>query len=73
MLSDLNGDCYVDYLDLGIVADYWLHTDCAGLNDCEKGDFEPDGDVDFTDFSVFGQQWMTCNDPENPADCPPNW
>jgi hypothetical protein len=70
--SDLNGDCYVDYLDLEIVALYWLHTDCAGLGDCEHSDFGPDGDVDFGDFSTFGLQWMSCNDPNDP-DCTPNW
>jgi hypothetical protein len=70
--SDLNGDCYVDYLDLEIVALYWLHTDCAGLGNCEHGDFEPDGDVDFGDFSTFGLQWTQCNDPQD-SNCTPNW
>jgi GH35 family endo-1,4-beta-xylanase len=70
--SDLNGNCYVDYLDLEIVALYWLHTDCAGFGDCEHSDFEPDGDVDFGDLSTFGLQWMSCNDPEDP-DCTHNW
>jgi hypothetical protein len=54
------------------VALYWLHTDCAGLGDCEHSDFGPDGDVDFGDFSTFGLQWMSCNDPNDP-DCTPNW
>jgi len=70
--SDLNGDCYVDYSDLAIIALYWLHTDCAGLGNCEKSDFEPDGNVDFGDFSTFGLQWMSCNDPNDPQ-CTPNW
>jgi GH35 family endo-1,4-beta-xylanase len=70
--SDLNGDCYVDYSDLAIIALYWLHTDCADLGNCEHSDFEPDGDVDFADFSDFGPQWSQCNDPQNPR-CTPNW
>jgi GH35 family endo-1,4-beta-xylanase len=72
LLSDLNGDCYVDYLDLETVALYWLFTDCAGPDNCENSDFEPDGDVDFVDFSTFGLQWLECNDPQD-AYCSPNW
>jgi hypothetical protein len=71
--SDLNGDCYVDYLDLEIIAYYWLHTDCIALDNCQGADFAPtDGVVDFFDFSDFGPQWMQCNNPENPY-CTPNW
>jgi hypothetical protein len=71
--ADLNGDCYVNYLDLKIFADNWLHTDCARFNDCNGADLAPtDGKVDFFDFSNFAEQWMQCNDPENP-DCTPNW
>jgi hypothetical protein len=72
LVSDINGDCYVNLLDVEIMADYWLHTDCAGLGDCEKADFEPDGDVDFVDFSDLAVDWMSCNDPQDPA-CTPTW
>jgi hypothetical protein len=71
--SDLNGDCYVDYLDLEIIAYYWMHNDCASPVNCDGADFAPtDGVVGFFDFSDFGPQWMHCNDPENP-DCTHNW
>ncbi len=71
--SDLNGDCYVDLLDLEIIAYHWLHTDCSVLDNCQHADFVPeDGMVDFFDFSDFGPLWMQCNDPENPL-CTPNW
>ena len=71
--SDLNGDCYVDYLDLEIIAYYWLHTDCIAPGNCQNADFAPtDGVVDFFDFSDFGPQWSQCNDPRDP-DCTPNW
>jgi hypothetical protein len=70
--SDLNGDCYVDYLDLEIIADYWIN-DCASPHNCDGGDFEPtDGVVDFSDFSDFGPQWLQCNNPEDP-NCTQNW
>jgi hypothetical protein len=71
--SDLNGDCYVDLLDLEIIASHWLHTDCIAPGNCQHADFAPtDGVVDFLDFSDFGPQWMQCNNPENPL-CTPNW
>ena len=71
--SDLNGNCYVDYEDLEIIAYYWLHTDCVTLGNCQNADFTPiDGTVDFFDFADFGPQWMQCNDPEDPH-CTHNW
>jgi hypothetical protein len=71
--SDLNGDCYVDSLDLGVIASEWLHTDCISPDNCQNADFAPtDGTVDFLDFSDFGPQWMQCNNPQDPA-CNPNW
>jgi glucuronoarabinoxylan endo-1,4-beta-xylanase len=71
--SDLNGDCYVDSEDLGVIAGYWLHTDCISPSNCQGADFAPtDGTVDFLDFSDFGPQWMQCNNPQD-ANCTPNW
>jgi hypothetical protein len=71
--SDLNGDCYVDSLDLGVIAGEWLHADCTTPGNCQNADFAPtDGTVDFLDFGDFGPQWMQCNDPEDPY-CTPNW
>ena len=72
LLSDFNGDCYVDYEDLETVAYYWLEMDCSTFGDCEGADFEPDDDVDFADFSTFGLQWLHCNNPED-SGCTPNW
>jgi len=71
--SDLNGDCYVNYLDLKIFADNWLHNDCNKSNNwCGWADrWRMGGSVNFADFSDFASQWMQCNDPENP-DCTPN-
>jgi len=69
LASDLNGDCYVDYKDLKIMADYWLNTDCTEPTNCGGADFEPtDGTVDFLDFSDFAVQWMQCNNPPD-ANC----
>ena len=71
--SDLNGDCYVDYEDLAIIAYYWLHTDCTAPSNCQGADFAPtDGTVDFYDFADFGAEWRQCNNPLD-ANCTPNW
>ncbi|MFA5423386.1 MAG: endo-1,4-beta-xylanase [Phycisphaerae bacterium] len=72
LVSDLTGDCYVDFNDLQVVTNYWLEDNCAALGDCEGADLEPDGDVDFEDYSDFAVDWMEC---DNPADgnCPQSW
>jgi endo-1,4-beta-xylanase len=71
--SDFNGDCYVNYQDLDIIADYWLHTDCAGFSDCDGADFVPTyGVVDFFDLGAFAVEWMLCNNPED-SGCIKNW
>jgi GH35 family endo-1,4-beta-xylanase len=73
LTSDLMSDCYVNFWDLKIMADYWLNTDCTELDNCEGADFEPtDGTVDLLDFSDFAQQWLLCNNPADSA-CIENW
>ncbi|MFA5293609.1 MAG: endo-1,4-beta-xylanase [Phycisphaerae bacterium] len=73
LLSDISGDCYVNFGDLEIMSDYWLSNDCAANNNCEGADFEPiDGTVDFLDFGDFAVQWMQCNDPQG-LNCIQNW
>ena len=71
--ADLDGDCYIDYWDLEIIAYHWLRTDCVSPDNCEGADLPPtNGAVDLFDFGNLANQWLTCNDPENP-DCTPNW
>lgn len=70
--SDLNGDCYVDSLDLALMAGNWLQNSSA-VSDWQNGDFAPtDGMVDFLDFADFGAEWKQCNNPLD-ANCTPNW
>jgi hypothetical protein len=71
-VSDLTGDCYVNYWDLKVIVDHWLSPDCEP-DDCGGADFEPtNGTVDLYDFSDFAVQWLLCNNPEDPH-CVPNW
>jgi hypothetical protein len=74
LTSDISGDCYVNYEDFATIADYWLSSDCFWLNNyCDGADLKPmDGDVDFSDLGTFVQQWLWCNDPNDPG-CVHNW
>jgi glucuronoarabinoxylan endo-1,4-beta-xylanase len=72
LTSDIYPDCYVNHIDLAIITDNWLRTDCTEPDNCEGADFELDGDVDFVDFSNFAIQWLWCNDPED-LECIENW
>jgi GH35 family endo-1,4-beta-xylanase len=73
LLSDISGDCYVNYTDLKIIADHWLNTDCTGPDNCGGADLAPTyGVVDLFDFSDFAAQWLWCNDPEDTG-CIHNW
>jgi hypothetical protein len=73
LVSDIDGNCYVDLQDLKIIADYWLYPNCGGYDNCEGADFVPtDGDVDFEDFSDFAINWMQCNNPGD-SGCTKNW
>jgi hypothetical protein len=49
ILADLNGDGFIDLLDLKEIADNWLLSTGPDLND--------DGIVDFFDFTIFNQGW----------------
>jgi glucuronoarabinoxylan endo-1,4-beta-xylanase len=71
--SDLDGNCYVNLNDFGVFAQYWLHTDCAAQENCEGADFElTDGVVNFFDLGKFVEQWLWCNNPDDPG-CEQNW
>jgi hypothetical protein len=68
LAADITGNCYVNYEDLDAFVDRWLDTGCnAGNNFCANADIDNLGSVNLFDFSTLGRQWMSCNDPENPA------
>jgi GH35 family endo-1,4-beta-xylanase len=62
------GDCYVTFADFAVLAGHWLDDTCTGPGNCDGADFEPNGSVDIFDLSEFADEWLLCNDPENP-DC----
>ena len=58
--ADLNGDCYVGVVDLGIFADQWVASDCCEPNWCVGADLDESNDVDWADFDIFAGQWLEC-------------
>jgi hypothetical protein len=72
LTSDISGDCYVNYKDFEIIANCWLTADCGELSGCQSADLNMLNDINLIDFTMFAEDWLQCNDPENP-DCIPNW
>ena len=57
--ADLQGDGYVDIIDLLIFSWYWLNPSCAPANDwCYHADINHDGCVDMHDFAAFAAYWL---------------
>lgn len=55
-IYDLTGNERIGYLDLAIIARHWLMTDCGA---CAGADIDLTGKVDFTDFTMFAENWLT--------------
>jgi alpha-tubulin suppressor-like RCC1 family protein len=71
MVGDLNDDGKVDFDDLAILADQWLHppgTPSADIAPLPSGD----GAVNFLDFTALAENWLIDCDanPSNPACVP---
>ncbi|GAH45731.1 unnamed protein product, partial [marine sediment metagenome] len=58
--ADLNGDCYVDFLDLGIFVNQWPASDCCEPNWCSGADLDKSSKVNWVDFDIFASQWLEC-------------
>ncbi|MGA2916506.1 MAG: endo-1,4-beta-xylanase [Sedimentisphaerales bacterium] len=75
LISDLNGDCYVDYEDLLIMTDYWLTATPIEIPTPEHSPdihMGTDNIVNLLDFADLAAQWLTCNKPQTPG-CAENW
>lgn len=55
--GDLDGDGYVGFADLTIIARFW-QSECQEPSWCWGADFEPDGDVDLKDVAEFINHWL---------------
>jgi hypothetical protein len=55
--GDIYEDCQVDFLDVSILAKYWLE-DCPDPNLCENADLDLSGVVDYNDLGVIGDNWL---------------
>jgi len=55
---DLNGDCHIDFLDLSILAQSWLTSDCYKTNWCRPLNLDYDYEVDLVDLMLLTEQWL---------------
>ncbi len=60
--EDLNRDCYVDILDLGMLAEEWLAEEPAYNCDLFADD---EGIVNLRDFAIFASYWLDNTDWKN--------
>jgi hypothetical protein len=67
--ADLALDCYVDTVDLSMLASAWLDNNCSWPGWCNGADINESQKVDLVDFERFMLQWMQCSDPAN-GSCP---
>jgi hypothetical protein len=60
--ADIYVDGAVNFKDLAVLAQYWLESGCAALDNCEGADLQPqalpDGDVDWADLEILVQNWL---------------
>lgn len=57
--ADMNDDCVVNLVDLEILAQYWLRSDCGPANNyCDGADLNKDSRVDIRDKAVFNHEWQ---------------
>lgn len=56
--ADLDKSCDVSFADFAILAQYWLESNCSGLNNCGRADLVYNNAVDTIDLSLFAQNWL---------------
>jgi hypothetical protein len=49
----------VEFADFCLLADYWLHTNCANLDNCAGVDVDFSGAADFADLRALAQHWLS--------------
>jgi len=61
-LGDLNGDCYVDLLDIQIFAEQWLEPSEPSLEP-NFADFDGIDGVNMSDFALLTENWLLAGHP----------
>ena len=56
--GDINTDCVVDFADFVTIAGQWLASGCIFPEWCFGADLDGNGEVNFEDFLLFGQDWL---------------
>lgn len=69
--GDLNLDCSVDILDIGMFALGWLE-ETPGCTEYSLGDLDQNCMQDMHDFAGIAKIWQQCSDPANPDICGEN-
>ncbi len=58
-MADLDGDCSVDFVDFGFLANYWLTEEqCVDPNWCDGADLTQNGTVDMFDLKEISEHWL---------------
>ena len=61
-MTDFDGNCKVDMLDMSYLAENWLNSDCsASWFRCDGTDTDRSGDVGFTDLAELAGEWLNSN------------
>lgn len=55
LVGDCDGDCYVDFFDFALLANYWKDIDCG---DCGGVDLNNDSNVDSNDLKIIADNWL---------------
>ncbi len=61
--ADINGDQYVDSIDLAVMSENWEGIDCGLYEDCNGADVDYDGFVNMGDLMILIDQWMDVKSP----------
>ncbi len=56
--GDANGNDEINLLDLKILAQNWLRTDCSCPDACNGADLNQSGGVDLFDYAILAGQWL---------------
>ncbi len=62
--ADINGDCVVNFLDLGILATQWFSA--PTIPDADFAPFDEPGRVDYSELMTLAEQWLQSGVTNNP-------